>query len=326
MRNKTPSISVIVPIYNSDKYLQRCIDSILSQDFEDFELLLIDDGSTDNSGDICDKYAEKDMRVRVFHKKNGGVSSARNLGIENAKGEWVVFIDSDDWVINSLWCDNYISDVDMIITSYIDCRGEDADILYDYIITDDEVAAYLQSTIGRNILRGPIAKLFKTDIINRNQLRFCEQMQLGEDTLFVRQYLMQVERIQICNAVFYVVSESFSLSAGLLPVDKAIYAIEALYNALENLELERGIQVTDVKLNDVRFFFIRVLKHLSLEKESFHNRRYKLRKLLDNPRIKMLISDSSYIHKGLRRMLFDFFAKCRCYSLLLLYVNRYQYD
>ena len=98
MRNKTPSISVIVPIYNSDKYLQRCIDSILSQDFEDFELLLIDDGSTDNSGDICDKYAEKDMRVRVFHKKNGGVSSARNLGIENAKGEWVVFIDSDDWV------------------------------------------------------------------------------------------------------------------------------------------------------------------------------------------------------------------------------------
>lgn len=96
-----PKISVIVPVYNAEKYLHRCVDSILAQTFTDFELLLINDGSKDSSGVICDEYAAKDPRVRVFHKENGGVSSARNLGLDNAKGEWVVFMDSDDF-----WCDN----------------------------------------------------------------------------------------------------------------------------------------------------------------------------------------------------------------------------
>ena len=94
-----PKISVIVPVYNTEKYLRRCIDSVLAQTYQDFELLLIDDGSKDSSGAICDEYAEKDTRVRVFHKENGGVSSARNLGLDNAKGEWVTFIDSDDYFL-----------------------------------------------------------------------------------------------------------------------------------------------------------------------------------------------------------------------------------
>lgn len=91
-----PKISVIVPVYNTEKYLRECVDSILAQTFTDFELLLIDDGSSDNSGIICDDYVAGDSRVRVFHKPNGGVSSARNLGLDNARGEWIVFVDSDD--------------------------------------------------------------------------------------------------------------------------------------------------------------------------------------------------------------------------------------
>ena len=94
-------ISVIVPVYNVEKYLNRCVDSILSQTFTDFELLLIDDGSTDGSGSICDEYAAKDSRVKVFHKENGGLSDARNCGIENAidsETKWITFIDSDDWL------------------------------------------------------------------------------------------------------------------------------------------------------------------------------------------------------------------------------------
>ena len=82
MNVNSPKVSIIVPVYNVEKYLHRCVDSILLQTFTDFELLLIDDGSTDKSVDICDKYALKDSRIRVFHKKNGGVSSARNLGIK----------------------------------------------------------------------------------------------------------------------------------------------------------------------------------------------------------------------------------------------------
>ena len=92
-----PQISVIVPVYNVEKYLSRCIESILSQTFTDFELLLIDDGSTDRSGEICDEYAKKDARIRVFHKENSGVSAARNLGLDNAKGELVLLIVMIGW-------------------------------------------------------------------------------------------------------------------------------------------------------------------------------------------------------------------------------------
>ena len=97
MENNNPTISVIVPVYNAEKYLSRCMDSILVQTFTCFELLLVDDGSTDCSGRICDEYAKRDTRIRVIHKENGGVSSARNLGLDNAKGEWICFCDSDDF-------------------------------------------------------------------------------------------------------------------------------------------------------------------------------------------------------------------------------------
>jgi len=91
-------ISVVVPIYKVEKYIHRCVDSILSQSFTDFELILVDDGSPDACGKICDEYAEKDSRIRVIHQKNGGLSAARNSGIDIAQGEWLSFIDSDDWV------------------------------------------------------------------------------------------------------------------------------------------------------------------------------------------------------------------------------------
>ena len=93
-----PTISVIVPVYNVEIYLHRCVDSILAQTFTDFELILVDDGSPDNCGAICDEYAKKDSRVRVIHKENGGQSSARNRAIEAAQGEWIHFVDSDDLI------------------------------------------------------------------------------------------------------------------------------------------------------------------------------------------------------------------------------------
>lgn len=114
-------ISVIVPVYNSEKTLTRCVDSILLQTFSDFELLLVDDGSTDSSGKMCDDYALKDHRVHVFHKKNGGVSSARNLGLDHVNGKWVAFCDSDDYV-NDNWLNIFIkyckNDVELVVQSF----------------------------------------------------------------------------------------------------------------------------------------------------------------------------------------------------------------
>ena len=93
-----PLVSIIVPVYKAEKWLHRCVDSILAQTMTDFELLLIDDGSPDKSGEICDEYAAKDNRIRVFHKENGGVSSARQMGLENVTGEYVIHCDPDDWI------------------------------------------------------------------------------------------------------------------------------------------------------------------------------------------------------------------------------------
>lgn len=120
-------ISVIVPVYNTEQYLPRCIESILSQSFTDFELLLIDDGSTDGSGKICDAYAEKDNRIRVFHKENGGVSSARNMGLDEAKGEWVYFVDSDDELLHDglqVLFDNTNKEVDVVLAGFEEVSEE----------------------------------------------------------------------------------------------------------------------------------------------------------------------------------------------------------
>ena len=112
-----PIISIIVPIYNVDKYLSRCIDSILNQTFKKFELILVNDGSTDNSGVVCEEYANKDNRIKVIHKSNGGVSSARNSGLHAAKGEYIGFVDPDDYI-----------EKDMFNTLYSLCKGKNADI------------------------------------------------------------------------------------------------------------------------------------------------------------------------------------------------------
>ena len=96
-------VSIIIPVYNVEKYLSKCLDSIINQSFKNFELLLIDDGSSDNSGKICDEYAMNDKRIKVIHKKNEGVSRARNIGIDLSKGRYIMFCDSDDFVKRD-WC------------------------------------------------------------------------------------------------------------------------------------------------------------------------------------------------------------------------------
>ena len=114
-------VSIIVPVYNAEPYLRRCVDSVLAQSFTNWELILIDDGSTDRSGIICDEYALEDNRINVIHKVNGGVSSARNMGLKMARGTWVTFIDSDDTIGENYFDVEFSSDVDL----YIACSKKD---------------------------------------------------------------------------------------------------------------------------------------------------------------------------------------------------------
>lgn len=132
-----PKISVIVPVYNVEKFLPRCLDSLLAQTFPDFELLLIDDGSKDGSGEICDKYALKDNRIRVFHKENGGVASARQLGVDEARGEYSIHADGDDWV-----------EPDMLQCFYNKAKETNADIIIaDYYIQKNNQQFYVSQKL-----------------------------------------------------------------------------------------------------------------------------------------------------------------------------------
>ena len=191
-----PKISVIVPVYNVEKYLHRCIDSILTQTFTDFELLLIDDGSKDNSGKICDEYAEKDKRIRVFHKENGGVSSARNLGLDNAGGEWICFADSDDWVKNN-WLEIFSKSFnhgDLIISGYYEVKNNTI-IREKGVFNQPSLLSTVSILEKKNIFGYLWCKCFKRSIINKYQIRFGLKYRIWEDVEFIYSYMQRINTV-----------------------------------------------------------------------------------------------------------------------------------
>lgn len=198
--------SVIIPIYNVENYLRRCLDSLLSQTFTDYEVLLIDDGSTDASGNICDEYVEKDRRVKVVHQKNQGVSVARQRGLDMVQGKYVAFVDPDDFVQP-----NYLSaminfaesdDADLVWCDYTELH-HDGEMLHSCnqnILTREELL--------ENILEGKFSavlwnKLYKASIIKRYGIRFDENLKTAEDILFVSKYICQVKRMKYVSQSLY---------------------------------------------------------------------------------------------------------------------------
>lgn len=190
-------ISIIVPVYNVEKYIRRCIDSLIAQTFEKIEILLINDGSKDNSGMICDEYALKDNRIKVIHKENGGVSSARNVGLDNATGTYIMFCDPDDYV-EPTWCEKMYSTMSENGAFFCTCGFNRVNVengraiytslpLYSNEITQfDEAILYLHNT---GLFRPVWNDIFSAEIIGDNLLRFDETLIRSEDTAFVIDYL-----------------------------------------------------------------------------------------------------------------------------------------
>lgn len=201
-----PKLSVIVPVYKAEKYLERCVDSILAQTFMDFEVLLIDDGSPDGSGDICDEYAFKDTRVRVFHKENGGVSSARNLGLDNIRGDYLTFIDADDWIDVDCF-KNGISivdrdDLDILQYSYKMIREQDGSVIcvrY-YDCTPMGWKEFVQADHYIVCVWG---NYIRSSIVKTHHLRFNETLHLAEDQLFIMKAMSLSSRIAQTKEIYY---------------------------------------------------------------------------------------------------------------------------
>lgn len=273
--NKLPKISVIVPVYNVEKYLHRCIDSILAQTFIDFELLLIDDGSTDGSGKICDDFAKKDSRIRIFHKENGGVSSARNLGIDNAKGEWVSFVDSDDWLENkcysSLFGDTHIADLTYFGCSCYFVNGEvtkyfPADFYSNNKEQIEEQLALLKDNSQKfEYLGYTWNKLFKKAIIDKYKLRFVKKLSFREDELFTLSYARYISSIRIKANTLYnyrIISTGLTHS---IKTNREYYSLTE--NMLEILPYYTNKKLLELENNDIlRYFFCIIVREKILSK------------------------------------------------------------
>lgn len=215
-----PKISIIVPVYKAEKYLHRCVDSILAQTFTDFELLLIDDGSPDSSGEICDQYASADSRVRVFHKPNGGVSSARQCGLDNAQGEYTIHADPDDWVepdmLQELYAEAKLSNADMVICDFFKELGNGETKFIKQRPTALDSDSVIRQLLFQQLHGSCWNKLVKRVCYTKWNVKFPNGVTYCEDLFVICSILMQNINVSYKNKAYYhyIISENInSLSA-----------------------------------------------------------------------------------------------------------------
>ena len=318
-------LSIIVPIYNSEKSICRCLDSILSQSFTDFELLLVDDCSTDKSGSICNEYARRDSRIIVYHNSiNKGVSYSRNYGLTMAMGKWIMFIDSDDWIDI-----NYISDVvsnsdaDLVVSSFT-YNGENiykvpiATKQYDLV----HIRLYLEEYSTR--FTSPWAKLYKNTIIKEYNIKFDENISHGEDTIFLYDYIAKSQSIETkaIHGYFYSCDLVESLSKKVKPLNKYIDIINALNQRIEILGIKYSWCCRNARLELTEYFLSRYLQQLLKGDLSFKKQVEEIRILFTVPCVKEVMCDMHYLPKGRKRKIFDWLVSHSYFrsSVLLLFL------
>ncbi len=222
-----PEISIVVPVYNAENSIERCVQSICSQTFSDLELILVDDGSTDYSGELCDKFASADKRIQVVHKENGGVSSARNCGMDIATGEYLLFTDSDDYLppdyCQRLLEEKYRGGERTIVWAALQVVSENHRIAEQKYCFDESPVSFLTrkdvlKLSMKYLINSPVNKLYDLQLIHENRLYMNEKISIAEDLLFNLQYLALFGdcKIIVLNDLtyFYVRNGMISLDHG----------------------------------------------------------------------------------------------------------------
>ena len=252
-----PTVSIIVPVYNAEKFLNRCVDSILGQEYRDFELILVDDGSRDMSGSICDAYAKTDERVVVIHKENSGVSDTRNQGIERAKGTYLQFVDSDDWLTPDATklivraaeehgCDMVISDFYRVVGDMVSRKG---DIESDCVIDREEFASFMMENPADYYYGVLWNKLYRRDLVNRFGIRMDAEISWCEDFMFNLEYIRHARRFYALHTpIYYYVKTKGSLASQGMNLSKTIkmkltvftYYKDFYKNVLDEEEYEKN--------------------------------------------------------------------------------------
>lgn len=294
-----PLISLIVPVYKVEKYIRRCVDSLINQTYKNLQIILVDDGSPDQSGAICDEYAKLDSRVMVIHKENGGVSSARNVGLDNASGEYIGFIDADDYV-----------DVDMYEVLYNNLNSCDADISMGIYALQNSSGEFIPHYNGDSIevldkaqaieemLRqvkytcSLCDKLFSADLVGGT--RFDENISHNEDLLFVYQLMKNAGKAVYMPKPMYYYCNNEQSASRVAFSDKNTTMLTAQTMVLEDIR-ENVPDVYDVALTE--YVKTAVFNLNAIVKSGYQNKEYikKLRKIVrDNLKFFM----KSYVSKG----------------------------
>ena len=210
MVERIAMVSIIIPVYNTKEYLPRCLDSIVQQTYEDWELILVDDESTDGSDQICDQYAQKDERIQVIHQKNAGPSASRQNGILRASGEWIMFSDSDDWIdsemLEMLLEHQKISQAKMICSFFVDINENGkmhhlplpSEEIIDCFSAEDCVR-HMHET--RYMIGSPCAKLFHKSLFEG--IQFCNEVTIGEDYSMIVELMQKAKRVRIVKKEYY---------------------------------------------------------------------------------------------------------------------------
>lgn len=287
-------VSVIIPVYNRVNELMIPVNSIINQSFEDWELILVDDGSKDGSSELCDQLAKQDERIFAVHQTNSGVSVARNYGISLAKGEYILFIDSDDWieketieklvsrieldqsdvVLFAMCIDRFLGE---LVNTSVQIYGKNT------VVTQYELINQFVDFFQKDYLSSACTKLFKKDIILENKILFHKDLVMYEDLHFVLDYLSKVNRISISNSAFY----HYRMDETVLLIEK-----RKSDSLLENLDIvanrvlefvEKSNIYNDPKFQKIVFeFYIMYIYKLFISKENTLNQKWKeLKKLLN---------------------------------------------
>lgn len=252
---KDVEVSIVIPVFNSERYISMCLDSILAQDYHDFEVLIVDDGSTDKSGQICDTYQLKDNRIKVLHIRNSGVSVARNIAIKKASGKFLAFCDSDD-----VWASNYLTimieqmnnnHVDLVACSFTEFSEKESSPFDSFDLEKYEVEEYRKDEILNQILNNKKCKgyiwnkLFRMSNVIKNLL-FKENITINEDELFVLQYIDKNTRLCMCKVPLYGYRSNASgvmNSRKLLDSINSLQALELIYGRISELTENPRIQI-----------------------------------------------------------------------------------
>lgn len=266
--HSVPKISVIVPVYKIEKYLNECVDSILSQTFSDFELILVDDGSPDKCPRICDWYAEKDKRVRVFHKPNGGLVSAWKKGVENANGEYVCFIDGDDFV-DVKYFETFINalknDTDMVCMScirYWNGSKQHCEVINnlsagEYAVDNEILNRFLndRGTYTKIIANSRWAKMIRSDLVKKYAAYCSEEVVYGEDYQLTAGIIFGSRKIVVLNEHMYYYRQNDNSIVHTYKQDM-FNCSKKLFNAIRSIPNISSVENFDVQFNTEFLFYV----------------------------------------------------------------------